>query len=137
MNKEKYENKANNEKKEIINKDLINSVNENKKSIINHISFELIQKVNLRFLLDTNIINIKGNLITIHELSNENIGFLLSDKLIIIFHKEFKTIKIIEPSYNELRSDKTILGNKIVDFIELKNCDIVIWTSNVILIYNK
>jgi len=29
------------------------------------------------------------------------------------------------------------LGNKFVDFIELKNNDIVIWTSNVILIYNK
>ena len=43
----------------------------------------------------------------------------------------------MEPSYNELRSYKTILGNKFVDLIELKNCDIVIWTSNVILIYNK
>ena len=29
------------------------------------------------------------------------------------------------------------MGNKFVDFIELKNSDIVLWTSNIILIYNK
>ena len=27
--------------------------------------------------------------------------------------------------------------NRFVDFIELKNCDIVLWTSSAILIYNK
>jgi hypothetical protein len=144
MYNEKYENKTINGKEENINKDLTNSVNENskandenKKSIINPISFELVQKVDLSFLLDTNIINIKDNLITIHELSNKNIGFLLSEKLIIISHKTFKTIKIINPDSKELRSNIDSLGNKFVDFIELKNCGIVIWTSNVILIYDK
>ena len=144
MNNEKYENKTMNEKEEIINKDIINSVNENlkkndenKKSILNPTSFEIVQKVDLCFLLDTNIINIKGNLITIHELSNENIGFLLSEKLIIISHKTFKTIKIIKPNSTELRSKYNCIRNEFVDFIELKNCNIVLWTSSIILIYNK
>jgi len=137
-------NEAINKKEEIVNKDLISSVNgniitnnENKTLVINPISFELIQKVDLRFLLNTNIFGSRGSVITIHELSNENLGILLDEKLIIITHKTFKTIKIIEPNYNEIHSSKEITGNRFVDFIELKNCDIVIWTSNVILIYNK
>ena len=137
-------NEAINKKEEIVNKDLISSVNgniitnnENKTLVINPISFELIQKVDLRFLLNTNIFGSRGSVITIHELSNENLGILLDEKLIIITHKTFKTIKIIEPNYNEIHSSKEITGNGFVDFIELKNCDIVIWTSNVILIYNK
>ena len=44
MNNEKYENKAINEKEEVINKELINSGNE-----IIPISFELVQKVDLKF----------------------------------------------------------------------------------------
>jgi len=137
-------NEAINKKEEIVNKDLISSVNgniitnnENKTLVINPISFELIQKVDLRFLLNTNIFGSRGSVITIHELSNKNLGILLDEKLIIITHKTFKTIKIIEPNYNEIHSSKEITGNRFVDFIELKNCDIVIWTSNVILIYNK
>jgi len=111
--------------------------NENIKTIINPISFELVQKVDLSFLLNTWAINIKANLITIHELSNKNLGILLKEKLIIISHKRFKTIKIIEPNYKELYSSKDTMGNEFVDFIELKNSNIVLWTSNVILIYNK
>ena len=132
MNKEKYENKTMNEKEEIIDKDLINSGNE-----INPISFELIQKVDLKFLINTNIISDRGQLQKIHELSNKHLGILLSEKLIIISHKTFKTIKIIEPSYDDLRSKYNCIRNEFVDFIELKNCNIVLWTSNVILIYNK
>jgi len=111
--------------------------NEYKKSVINPISFELIQKVDLRSLLDTDTFNPIGNLISIHELSNKNIGILFDEKLIIISHKTFKTIKIIEPNDDELNTNKEMTGNAFVDFIELKNCNIVIWTSNVILIYNK
>jgi len=132
MHNEKFENKAINEKEEIIDKALINSGNE-----IIPISFELIQKVNLKFLINTNIYIDRGKFKKIHELSNKNLGILLGEKLIIISHKTFQTIKIIEPNYNELRSKYNIIQNQFIDFIELKNCDIVLWTSSVILIYNK
>ena len=95
MHNEKYGNKTINEKEEIIDKDFINSGNE-----INPISFELIQKVDLKFLINTNIFSDRGTLQKIHELLNKHLGILLSEKLIIISHKTFKTIKIIEPSYD-------------------------------------
>ena len=63
---------------------------------------------------------------TIHEFSNKNLGILLEKKLIIISHKTFKTIKIIEPKWFEiLSSNENFIGNEFVDF-EFKNFDIVI-----------
>ena len=112
--------------------DLIISGNEG-----NPTSFELIQKVDLKTLINTNIFSNGGKLKKIHELSNQNLGILLDEKLIIICSKTFKTIKIIEPDRSEIVSKKSFMGNKFIDFIELKNCDIVLWTSNVILIYDK
>ena len=70
---------------------------------------------------------------TIHEFSNKNLGILLEKKLIIISHKTFKTNKIIEPKgFEILSSNENFIGNEFVDFIELKNYDIVIWASNII-----
>ena len=132
MNNKKCENKEIDEKDEIIDKDLIKSGNE-----IIPISFELIQKVDLKFLINTNIFSDVGKFKIIHELSNENLGILLGEKLMIVSHKTFKLIKTIEPSYNELTSKYNYIRNKFVDFIELKNCDIVLWTTSVILIYDK
>ena len=119
MNNEKCENKTINEKDEIINK-----------QVLNPSSFELVQKVDLSFLIP-NYSKI------IHELSSLNLGILLEKKLIIISQKTFKTIKIIKPSIYELKSNHDTIGYEFVDFIELKNCNIILWTSNVILIYNK
>ena len=132
MHTEKYENKEIDEKEEIIDKDLIKPGNEKIP-----ISFELIQNVDLKFLINKNIFSSGGRLKIIHELSNKNLGILLSEKLVIVSHKTFKTIKIIKPSYDELRSEYNSIRNEFVDFIELKNYDIVLWTSNVILIYDK
>ena len=132
MHNEKYGNKTINEKEEIIDKDFINSGNE-----IIPISFELIQKIDLKFLINPNNFSDGGKLKNIHELSNGNLGILLGEKLIIVSQKTFKTIKVIEPSYHELISKHNFIRNEFVDFIELKNSDIVLWTSSVILIYNK
>ena len=132
MHTEKYKNKEIDEKEEIIDKDLINSGNE-KIPIL----FELIQKIDLKFLINTDIFSSGDRLKIIHELSNKNFGILLSEKLIIVSHKTFKTIKIIRPSYDELRSEYNSIWNEFVDFIELKNCDIVLWITSVILIYDK
>ena len=132
MNNKKCENKEIDEKEEIIDKDLIKSGNEKIP-----ISFELIQKVDLKFLINKDIFSSGGKLKIIHELSNKNLGILLGEKLIIVSHKTFKTIKIIRPSYDELRSKYNFIRNEFIDFIELKNSDIVLWTTSVILIYDK
>ena len=108
----------------------------NKEEIIQYPStFQLMLKVDLHYLLDDNFDF--GSLENIHELSNKNLGILLGGKLIIISPKSFKEIKIIEPRYDERCSKSLYCNNKFIDFIELNNSDIVIWTSNIILIYDK
>ena len=70
MNKEKYQNQKLNEKEGIINKGLINYINE-----INPVSSELVKKANLRFLVNTNIISYRGKFKIIHKLSNGSLEF--------------------------------------------------------------
>ena len=94
-------------------------------------------KIDINSLININFYNKFDYIKTIHEVSNKNVAILLCKKLIIISYKTFKTIEIIEPKYQELNSNKTIIGNEFVDFIEINNSDIVLWTSNVILIYDK
>ena len=115
----------------------INNNCEDKKSEDNPTSFQLILKVNLKSLLPCSY-SYDEYLKKIHILSNDNIGFLFNTRLIIISFKSFQKIKDINPFFDELNSSKNnITGNEFVDFIELNNFDIAIWTSNVILIYNK
>ena len=140
MKVEKYENKVRNEKEEIINNDLNNLKNninkeayESKESIISSLSFELALKVDFKYFLFEKL----GSLVTIHELSNKNLGILLAGRLIIITPNLFKIIKTIQPRYKEFHSVKQTSEDKFIDFIELNNSDIVIWTSKVILIYDK
>ena len=99
-------------------------------------SFQLILKVNL------DISSYKRSyfefLMKIHKLSNNTIGLLFHKKLIIVSLKSFQIIKIIEPNYQQSNSPLCcIIGNDFIDFIELENSNIVIWTSNDFLIYDK
>ena len=108
--------------------------NKNQIDVIEPISFEFVQKVDLANYYDNNY---NSSCKIIHELSNEKLGILFDNKLIVISTKTFKEIKIIKPSYDELNSNREISGNKLlVDFKELKNSGIVLWTSNVILFYD-
>ena len=99
--------------------------------------FQLMLKVDLNYLIDQTFFNDLGRLKIIHELSNKNLGILLGGKLIFISPKSFREIKIIEPTYEERYSKYYLCRNILIDFIELNNSDIVIWTSNIFLIYDK
>lgn len=140
-NKESY-NKTINDKIELNNDGLINNEKENFNKnneinnsidIMNPLSFELIHKVDLRHLSP----GYNDFCKIIHVLSKKRLGLLSQNKLKIISLKSFKEIKIIQPNYNQLYSKRDILGNDFIDFKELKNQNIILWTSNVILIYDK
>ena len=133
-----------NKKEEIIQDDFNPSKIENNKENISYeeslkypSSFQLMLKVDLNDLLNSNFSSDFGRLEKIHELSNKNLGVLLDEKLIIISPKSFKEIKKIEPTYEERYSKNIFCQNKFIDFLELNNSDIVMWTSNIILIYDK
>ena len=108
-----------------------------KESLIYPSKFQLMLKVDLNYLIDQNFFNDLGRLKIIHELSNKNLGILLGGKLIFISPKSFREIKIIEPTFEERYSKYYLCHNILIDFIELNNSDIVIWTSNIFLIYDK
>ena len=120
-----------------VNKNETKIIKNKEEEKINPLKFQLNVKVNLNNLLDSDILNDAGRLLSIHQLSNKNLGILLGGKLIIISHISYKTIKIIEPNYKERNTIHNSFGNKFIDFKELKNSDIIIWSSNIILIYNK
>ena len=144
MNIESNENATIYKKEEIIEDFFNNSKNENnekniadKESPIYPSKFQLDLKIDLNYLVGNDFLNSLTDLRIIHELSNENLAILLGGKLVIISPKSFKEIKIIEPDHNERCTKKNSIGNDFIDFIELSNSDILIWTSNVILIYDK
>ena len=124
--------------KSIVPNDII--VNPGKENFKNEniISFQLIQKVELPFLTSF-YYNSHEDLVKIHELSNKAFGILFENKLVIFSTKIFKKIKIIEPKNEEKYSLGNFYSynNKFIDFLELKNSNIVLWTSNIILIYDK
>ena len=104
---------------------------------INPLTFQLNLKINLNNLLDSDILSDTWRLVSILQLSNKNLGILLGRKIIIISHISYKPIIIFEPNYQERNSIHNSFGNKFIDFKKLKNSDIIIWTSNIILIFNK
>ena len=77
-----------------VNKNETKIINE-EDSKINPLKFQLNLKVNLNNLLDSDILSDTGRLVSIHQLSNKNLGILLGGKLIVISHISYKTIKII------------------------------------------
>ena len=120
------------------NKEIISKNDENKKLFQNNFVLELIFKIDLNNLLDHyHFLNNSSYVIAIHELSNKNFGILLSKRLTIISPISFKTIKTISPFYEEMHSSNFMGRNDFIDFIELNNNYIIIWTSNVILFYDN
>ena len=110
---------------------------ENEELTINPYAFQLNLKVDLSDLLCYRNSDY-GCFKTMHILSNNKYGIVIGQCLIIISDISFKIIKVIKPNYQEFRSVRdNIYNDKIDDFIELNNSDIVIWSPNVILIYDK
>ena len=69
-------------------------------------------------------------ILKIHELSNKRIGILLTDSLQIYNSKNFKKLEKINLPVSNNNSDE-----RVFDFIELKNSDLVLWSPKIILFY--
>ena len=71
-----------------------------------------------------------SKILKINELSNKRIGILLIDSLLIYDSKNFKKLEEIKlPFSNDYYNEG------VFDFIETKNSDLVLWSSEKILIY--
>ena len=74
---------------------------------------------------------------SVHELTYNRIGILTSFYLLIHSLNSFKLIKKLEPDLKLiLLEDKEIGYSPLVDFIILKNNDLIIWNSIIIFLYN-
>ena len=109
------------------------STNENEKKKNKSLSFTLSNKLNFD----------DKKIITVKELSNNRLGILFVNLLSIYSSKTFKKINEIkldntlsqksEKDENEHENKKEI----VIDFIELKNLDLVLWTTNATIRFYK
>ena len=118
-------------KKENPSKYLIEEEKESKIKL-NPLSLQLQLKFNFKCDKNDNLyINEDTNkIIILHELSNKNIGILFSSKLGIYSINTFKLICNITPNVN-------VCNLNLINFIELKNNDIIIWSQRTILLFYK
>lgn len=118
-------------KKENPSKYLIEEEKESKIKL-NPLSLQLQLKFNFKFDKNDNLyINENTNkIIILHELSNKNIGILFPFKLGIYSINTFKLICNITPNVN-------VCNLNLINFIELKNNDIIIWSQRTILLFYK
>ena len=74
---------------------------------------------------------------SIHKLKNNNIGIIIDKTYLSIYSlNTFKLIYSIEPTKNnEIISEDNYF--RLLDFIELKNNDLLLWTSKIIIIYKQ
>ncbi len=73
----------------------------------------------------------------IHRLKNNNIGIIINKKYLSIYSlNTFKLICSIEPTKNnEIINEVNYF--RLLGFIELKNNDLLLWTSEIIIIYKQ
>jgi hypothetical protein len=74
---------------------------------------------------------------SIQKLKNNNIGIIIDKTYLSIYSlNTFKLIYSIEPTKNnEIISEDNYF--RLLDFIELKNNDLLLWTSKIIIIYKQ
>ena len=107
------------EEKEV--KEQIKLEEENHKSNTESLNFQITSTFNFE----------NSKILKIKELSNKKIGILLNDSLSIYYINNFKKSEEIElPIVNGYSNDE-----RIFDFIELKNSDLVLWAPDKILLY--
>jgi hypothetical protein len=75
-------------------------------------------------------------IIIVHEISNKKIGVLLNYVLLIYSLNNFKLLQMIEQDFKSKNEDN-IYNFEFIGFIELKNCNLVIWNKQEILIYKS
>ena len=134
-----------NKKKDVIIK-CLNFTNEKfifkkkvKKSeiIINPLSLQLKIKINYEYVQNNNS-SYPPEINIIHQLKNNKIGILFDQEYISIYSSiTFKFIYKLEPKEEKLIE---IIGKyyfNLIDFLELKNDDLFLWTSRFIIIYKK
>ena len=123
----------------------INNIDESQKKDNNNVSTNVdVKKKNksLSFTLN-NKLNFNEKIITIQELSNNRFGILFVNLLSIYSSKTLKKI-------NEINLDSTLFQNSekdeiesenkkdiVIDFIELKNFDLVLWTTKATILFYK
>ena len=116
---EKKELKSENEEQKI-NGEIKQGENNQKKAL-------LALQITKKFSFENN------QILKINELSNQRIGILLKDSFLIYDLKKFKKLYEIKlPVSNDYYHDE-----EVKDFIELKNSDLVLWSSDKISIYHK
>ena len=123
----------------------INNIDESQKKDNNNVSTNVdVKKKNksLSFTLN-NKLNFNEKIITIQELSNNRFGILFVNLLSIYSSKTLKKI-------NEINLDSSLFQNSekdeiesenkkdiVIDFIELKNFDLVLWTTKATILFYK
>ena len=111
--------KVKKEEKEV--KDQIKLEGENHNTNTESLNFQITSTFNFE----------NSKILKIKELSNKRIGILLNDSLSIYYINNFKKSEEIElPIVNGYSNDE-----RIFDFIELKNSDLVLWAPDKILLY--
>ena len=71
-----------------------------------------------------------------HEISNKKIGVLFNYVLLIYSLNNFKLLQMIEQDFKSKNEDN-IYNFEFIGFIELKNCNLVLWNKQEILIYKS
>ena len=120
------QNQNNKGKEEIIQKDSENKKVLTETGLKKPLFFQLILKMNFLF----------KKIITIKELSKSRIGILFNNNSLSIYSsKTFRKINEIEIEINDSSINNPNYDKKIINFIELKNSDLVFWTSKNIFFY--
>jgi hypothetical protein len=123
----------------------INNIDESQKKDNNNVSTNVdVKKKNksLSFTLN-NKLNFNEKIITIQELSNNRFGILFVNLLSIYSSKTLKKINEInlESSlFQNSEKDEIESENKkdiVIDFIELKNFDLVLWTTKAKILFYR
>ena len=106
--------------------------------IRNPLPLELMLKINFKGIKSKKAKNENhtNEIQIIHELKSKKLGILFSRFLGIYSSNTFMEIKRIEPDYKLIQAkDDNNYFSRFVNFLELKNKDIIIWTYRVILLY--
>lgn len=122
-------------KKDIDYKNEESTLNPNTK--VAPLNFQIMSKLSFNKYIDINNKRYKIRIKSVHELPNNRIGILTRFNLLIYSLNTFKLIKKLEPDLKLIFfEDKKIGKSTLIDFLVLKNNDLVIWNSVIIFFYN-
>ena len=105
-----------------------NNLKENKSKM--QINPQLMMKINLNKIIDYEVgeNTYRNDIIIIYELSNKKFGILCNYALLIYSLNNVKLLQMIEQDFKS-RNDNSIKNFELNGFIELKNCNLVLWNK--------